>query len=99
MLIANQPQWREPIEKMGLLNEGEKMIEQIFIVTEGCYSEYQIDAVFSSIKKAESYIKKNELSNVDGGASIEIYEIDSVKGVIWSINREKKDGVEKISEY
>lgn len=39
---------------------------KVYIVTKGCYSDYEIEAVFTSLRKAELYVagcKNNKYSN------------------------------------
>lgn len=45
---------------------------KIYLVTSGCYSDYSVDAVFSTRKLAEEFI--NAIS--DNSADIEEYELD-----------------------
>ena len=38
-------------------------MDKVFIVTSGCYSDYQIEAVFSTREKAEAYINAKGTDN------------------------------------
>ena len=49
-------------------------MEKVYIVTDGSYSDYHIEAVFSSKDEAEEYKKWHRLLNY-----IEEYDVDSVK--------------------
>lgn len=48
-------------------------MDKVFIVTSGCYSDYQIEAVFSTNEKAEEYIDSHKYPDDFG---IEEYGID-----------------------
>lgn len=54
------------------------MAKQVFIVTHGCYSDYGIEAVFTSEEKAKEYIRAREHNDgVDSSDyEIETYELD-----------------------
>ena len=63
--------------------------KEVYVVTRGWYSDYSIEAVFSSEKKAQLLV------NILDDARIETYEIDSVEikeGHRCYIVRMKKDG-------
>ena len=47
----------------------------VYVVTSGCYSDYEIDAVFTSIEKAEKYVIAHAS---DDDIQIEIYDSDSI---------------------
>ena len=51
---------------------------KVYIVTEGEYSDYHIEEVFSTREKAESYIALHNTSSY-GYYQIEEYEIDNVE--------------------
>lgn len=60
------------------------MAKQVFIVTQGYYSDYRIEAVFTSEEKAKEYIRvaahNNQMWDSSAGYShdynIEVYELD-----------------------
>lgn len=65
------------------------MNKKIYIVTSGNYSDYHIDAVFSTKNKAESYIQQHGT-----GYRIEEYDLDEEvvnKKQIWSVAFNIKD--------
>lgn len=65
------------------------MEKKIYIVTSGVYSDYCIDAVFSTEEKAEEYIQQH-----GNGFNIEEYELDTnveKKTQLWLITF-KEDG-------
>lgn len=64
------------------------MEKKIFIVTSGEYSDYHIDAVFSTKEKAEEYIQQN-----GNGCDFEEYELDQEvekKTQLWLITFNKE---------
>lgn len=65
------------------------MNKKIYIVTSGEYSDYSIEAVFSTKNKAESYIQQHGT-----GYRIEEYDLDEEvekKTQIWSVTFNLKD--------
>lgn len=52
---------------------------KVYLVTSGCYSDYSVDAVFSTREKAEAYIENyNERSIYDGDFNeIKEYDMDA----------------------
>ena len=76
----------------------------VYLVTEGAYSDYKILAVFSSSEKAAEYIREAEKSDY-GGVRVEVYELDNDNGerfhLIYfvSINLATGDVVPNISFY
>lgn len=65
------------------------MNKKIYIVTSGEYSDYSIEAVFSTKNKAESYIQQHGT-----GYRIEKYDLDEEvekKTQIWSVTFNLKD--------
>ena len=48
----------------------------VYVVTEGCYSDYHICAVFSSREQAQRYIDKHSLFNAYADYHVEDYEMD-----------------------
>lgn len=66
------------------------MEKKIYIVTSGEYSEYHIDAVFSTKEKAEEYIQQH-----GNGFDIEEYELDQEvekKTQLWLITLNEEGG-------
>ena len=59
-----------------LILNGGIMMNKVFIVTSGEYSDYGIDKVFSSIEKAKEWIKV-VTSMYGGNYNIEPYELDA----------------------
>ena len=57
---------------------------KVYVVTEGEYSDYCIDAIFSDYKQAELYQMTHEETNTQ----IEEYELD-----LWKLEGEVKYGV------
>ena len=59
------------------------MANQVFVVTSGCWSDYMIEAVFSTEAKAEEYIRVKmhnagrDFEDYFVGYNIEIYSLDT----------------------
>lgn len=77
-----------------------RMMKTIYIVTSGCYSDYSIDAVFSTKEKAEAYIVSlNEPKDKYGPSQIEEYELDEdgdylvSGGKYWDVEMDKEGNV------
>ena len=67
------------------------MNKKIYIVTSGEYSDYHIDAVFSTKNKAKSYIQQHGT-----GYMIEKYDLDEEvvnETQIWSVTFDLKDKI------
>ena len=47
-----------------------------YVVTSGCYSDYHIDAVFSTKELAESYVAECDSCSYSDGADVEEFVID-----------------------
>lgn len=84
-------------------------MSKVYIVTEGEYSDYHIEEVFSTRKKAEEFIEKYKEVEEYWYGEIEEYEIDSISDIkiIRCINMtyifdspfKKSDNVGKIDKY
>ena len=73
-------------------------MDKVYVVTSGCYSDYQIEAIFSSKEKAELYVATHFDYNRDSydDAFIEEYDVSDslINGVAYFglsfyVNREK----------
>jgi len=51
----------------------------VYVVTEGCYSDYGISGVFSTKEKAKYYIKNNPLDHFDEYHDIEEWILDELQ--------------------
>ena len=79
------------------------MSEEIYVVTQGCYSDYSVIAVFSTCEKAESFVRDYNERFSQGGsgvwgdeATVETRDLDPVipeylKLPQWFFNM-KRDG-------
>ena len=56
-------------------------MSKIFIVTNGTYSDYSIQAVFSDREKAEKYLAELKLIN-DDNADIEEWDVDTTDELV-----------------
>ena len=67
------------------------MKNKVYIVTSGDYSEYRIECVFSTRKKAKEYIEQH-----GSDYRIEVYDVDSVDVVaekrLWKISKDYHNG-------
>lgn len=69
-------------------------MNKVYIVTSGCYSDYTIEAVFSTYEKAQEYIHKRSGLWGTGDDCIECFELDeAVKDgrIGYSITFDDKD--------
>lgn len=54
-------------------------MDKVFVVTSGCYSDFGIDAIFSTKEQAEDYIDRmNFVSAYDEGYRIQIWDVDKI---------------------
>lgn len=65
-------------------------MDKVYVVTSGCYSDYQIEAVFSSKEKAELYVAVHydydyNIKNNNDYVNIEEYTISDslIKGTVY----------------
>lgn len=49
---------------------------QVYVVTSGEYSDYRIDAIFSTAEKAQEYVNMREFTNEDEHYRINIWDVD-----------------------
>lgn len=54
------------------------MSRKIYLVSQGCYSDYRIEAVFSNKQDAEDYAKMIGKTGWSGSAEVETYDLDPV---------------------
>jgi hypothetical protein len=77
-------------------------MSKIFIVTNGTYSDYSIQAVFSDREKAEKYLAELKLIN-DDNADIEEWDVDTTDELVareyWSSKIDLTTGEFVVEQY
>ena len=49
---------------------------QVYVVTSGEYSDYGINAIFSTVEKAQEYVSMKEFTNENEHYRINVWEVD-----------------------
>ena len=56
-----------------------EVAKEVYIVTEGCYSDYRIEAVFSDRAKADEFVEFRNLYEHGSYYQVETWPVDSAK--------------------